>query len=169
MPHRIEDPRARAEAQLRISEERFRHIFENAAVGIAEVNLDGRFVTVNNTLCEITGYPREELLQRSFQEITHTDDLAADVAQASRLVAGELQQYTIEKRYIRKDGSSVFVNLSASAVRGLSDEVIHFVAIVEDITERKRAEEALKYNLARLESDWCARRSASRLPRRRMT
>ena len=144
MPHRIEDPQARAEAQLRISEERFRHIFENAAVGIAEVNLDGRFVTVNNTLCEITGYPREELLQRSFQEITHPDDLAADIAQASRLLSGELQQYTIEKRYIRKDGSLVFVNLSGSSVRGIDDEVLHFVAIIEDITERKRAEEALR-------------------------
>ena len=82
MPHRITDPRARAEAQLRLSEERFRHIFENAAVGIAEVGLDGRFTTVNDTLCAITGYSREELLQRTFQDITHPDDLDADIALA---------------------------------------------------------------------------------------
>lgn len=144
MPHRIADPQARAEAQLRISEERFRHIFENAGIGIAEVALDGQFVTVNSTLCEITGYSRDELLALSFQDITHPDDLASDVAFAQRLAAGELQQYSIEKRYIRKDGEPVYVNLSGSAVRGLDGEVLHFVAIVEDITERKAAEEALR-------------------------
>ncbi|MFN7914249.1 MAG: PAS domain S-box protein [Vicinamibacterales bacterium] len=144
MPHRIADPQARAEAQLRISEERFRHIFENAGIGIAEVALDGRFVTVNSTLCEITGYSREELLRLTFQDITHPDDVATDVAFAERLASGELQQYTMEKRYIRKDGATVHVHLSGSAVRGLDGDVIHFVAIVEDITDRKAAEEALR-------------------------
>ncbi len=117
MPDRIQDPHARAEARLRLSEQRFRNIFENAAVGIAEVGLDGRFVTVNDKLCEITGYPRDELLRLTFQDITHPDDLAADIAFASRITAGEIQQYSMEKRYIRPDGAVVFVNLSASAVR----------------------------------------------------
>ncbi len=144
MPHRIDDPKARAEAQLRISEERFRHIFENAAVGIAEVDLEGRFVTVNDTLCAITGYSREELLTLRFQDLTHPDDLEADLALASRLASGELTRYTIEKRYIRKDGQSIDVNLSGSAVQGLYDEVLHFVAVVEDITERRNAEAALR-------------------------
>ncbi|MGE3957742.1 MAG: PAS domain S-box protein [Vicinamibacterales bacterium] len=144
MPHRIDDPRARAEAQLRISEERFRHIFENAAVGIAEVDLEGRFVTVNDTLCAITGYSRDELLALTFQDLTHPDDLEADLALASKLASGELTRYTLEKRYIRKDGQAIDVNLSGSAVRGLDDEVLHFVAVVEDISERRKAEAALR-------------------------
>ena len=152
MPHRISDPRARAEAQLRLSEERFRHIFENAAVGIAEVGLDGRFATVNDTLCAITGYGREELLQRTFQDITHPDDLEADVALASRLASGELQQYTMEKRYIRRDGSIVFVNMSGSALRDTSGAPLGFVAIIEDISERKAAEEALRRSEQRFRS-----------------
>lgn len=152
MPHRITDPRARAEAQLRLSEERFRHIFENAAVGIAEVGLDGRFTTVNDTLCAITGYSREELLQRTFQDITHPDDLDVDIALATKLANGELQQYTIEKRYIRRDGSLVFVNLSGSALRDPFGDPLGFVAIIEDISERKAAEEAVRRSEQRFRS-----------------
>ncbi|MGC4085409.1 MAG: PAS domain S-box protein [Vicinamibacterales bacterium] len=152
MPDRIQDPHARAEARLRLSEQRFRNIFENAAVGIAEVGLDGRFVTVNDKLCEITGYPRDELLRLTFQDITHPDDLAADIAFASRITSGEIQQYSMEKRYICPDGAVVFVNLSASAVRGVDDEVVHFVAIVEDITERRLAEDAMRASEQQLRS-----------------
>ncbi len=152
MPHRITDPRARAEAQLRLSEERFRYIFEHAATGMAEVELDGRFTTVNDALCAITGYSREELLQRTFQDITHPDDLDADVALAGRLASGELQQYTLEKRYIRRDGTVVFVNLSGSALRDPFGEPISFVAIIEDISERKAAEEALRRSEQRFRS-----------------
>lgn len=143
MPHRIADPQARAEAQLRISEERFRHIFENASVGIAEVALDGHFVTVNGAFCQITGYTREELLARRFQDITYPDDVAGDEAEVARLVAGEQDRFTMEKRYIRSDGTLVHVHLSVSGVRGLDNEVCHFVSIAEDISERKAAEEAL--------------------------
>jgi len=152
MSSHIDDPRARAEAQLRISEDRFRYIFENAAVGIAEVGVDGRFVTVNTKLCEITGYSRAELLERSFQEITHPDDLAADEALARRLASGEFQDYTMEKRYVRKDGSIVAVNLSASAVRAADGLLLHFIAIVEDISVRKAAEEALRSSEERFRS-----------------
>lgn len=144
MPHRIADPRARAEAQLRISEERFRHIFENASIGIAEVALDGYFAAVNGTFCHITGYSREELLDRTFQEITHPDDVAEDEAQVAQLVDGAMAHFVMEKRYIRKDGSIVPVHLTVSAVRGLDNEVSHFVSIAEDISERKAAEEALR-------------------------
>ena len=129
MPHRISDPRERAEAQLRLSEDRFRHIFDHAAVGIAEVGLDGRFTMVNDTLCSITGYRREELLERTFQQITHPDDLDADVALVGKLTTGELQQYTMEKRYIRRDGSAVFVNLSASPLRDPFGEPLGFGAL----------------------------------------
>ena len=144
MPHRIADPQARAEAQLKLSEERFRHIFENAGVGIAEVALDGHFVTVNETFCQITGYTREELLARSFQDITYPDDVAGDEAEVARVVAGEQDRFTMEKRYIRSDGTLVYVHLSVSGVRGLDNEVSHFVSIAEDISERKAAEEALR-------------------------
>ena len=152
MPHRISDPSARAEARLRLSEERFRPIVENAAVGIAEVGLDGRFAAVNDTLCAITGYSREALLQRTFHDITHPDHLEADVALASRLASGELQQYTMEKRYIRRDGSIVFVNMSASALRDPFGAPLGFVAIIEDISERKAAEEALRHSEQRFRS-----------------
>lgn len=152
MPQPSIDLRAHAEAQLRLSEERFRHIFENAAVGIAEVALDGRFTTVNDTLCAITGYPREELLERTFQDLTHPDDLAADQALAARLAAGEVHQYTIEKRYIRRDGSVVFVNLSGSALRDAAGEALCYIAIVEDISERKAAEEAVRHSEQRFRS-----------------
>jgi len=152
MPHRITDPRARAEAQLRLSEERFRYIFEHAAIGMAEVGLDGRFTTVNDALCAITGYSREDLLQRTFQDITHPDDLEADIALATKLASGELQQYSMEKRYIRRDGTDVFVNLSGSALRDPFGEPLSFVAIIEDISERKAAEEALRRSEQRFRS-----------------
>jgi len=87
MPHRMENPSEHSEAQLRLNEERFRQIFENAAVGIAEVSVDGRFATVNDTFCQIMGYERVELLNRKFQDITHPEDLAPDLRQTLRLVA----------------------------------------------------------------------------------
>jgi PAS domain S-box-containing protein len=140
----MDNPREHAEAQLRLNEERFRHIFENAAVGIAEVAIDGRFAAVNDTFCQIAGYERAELLDRRFHDITHPDDLAADLKQAMRLVAGELQTYTMEKRYVRKDGVPVHVNLTVSAVRRHDGKFAHFIAIVDDISERRAAEEALR-------------------------
>jgi PAS domain S-box-containing protein len=135
--------RRHVEAQLRESEERFRSTFENAAVGMAHVGLDGRWLRVNEKLCEITGYTHSELLARTYQEITHPDDVDADVSLARRVAHGELPTYAIEKRYIRKDGSLVHVNLTVSLARDAAGRPLHFISIVEDITERKRAEEAL--------------------------
>nr|WP_242019093.1 MULTISPECIES: PAS domain S-box protein [unclassified Trichocoleus] len=101
------------------SEQRFRATFEQAAVGISHVGIDGRWLRVNQKLCEIVGYTREELLELTFQDITYPDDLEADLALVDRLLAGEIETYSMEKRYICKDGSTVWINLTVSLRRGL--------------------------------------------------
>jgi PAS domain S-box-containing protein len=135
--------RKRTEEELRESEERFRAIFEQAAVGVGQVALDGRWLRVNDKLCGITGYDGEELLRKTFQEITHPDDLDKDLEQASRLLAGEIHTYSMEKRYVGKDGFVVWVNLTVSLVRGPSGAPEYFIAVVEDFSGRRRAQEAL--------------------------
>src|SRR5215510_14487490 len=99
------------------SDARFGAILENAAVGIACVAPDRRWVEVNQRLCDIVGYTREELLTKTFGDITHPDDLESDWNQARRLLAGEIENYSMEKRYYRKDGSIVWINLTASLMR----------------------------------------------------
>lgn len=126
------------------SEERFRATFEQAAVGVAHVGLDGGWLRVNRKLCDIVGYRREELLEKTFQDITHPEDLGADLNQLRRLLAGEIGTYSMEKRYFRKDGSVVWINLTVSLVRGDSGEPAYLIAVIEDISRRKRAEEALR-------------------------
>lgn len=138
--------RERAEeisAALRESEERFRGTFENAAVGIAHQAPNGRWLRVNGKLCEITGYSREELLERTFADITHPDDLEGDLALAGQLVAGDIPSYWIEKRLIRKDGSIVWIALTVSLVRRPEGAPDHFIKVMRDIGLRKRAEEEL--------------------------
>jgi PAS domain S-box-containing protein len=134
----------RAEAELKESEERFRATFEQAAVGIAHNALDGSWLRVNQRLCDILGYTREELLQKTFQEITYPDDLDADLEQTRRLLAGEINTFTMEKRYIRKDGSVVWINLTVSLVREPSGDPGYFIAVIEDISERKQVEGKLE-------------------------
>ena len=134
-----------AEEALRASEERFRATFEQAAVGMAHVGLSGEWLRVNRKLCEIVGYEEGELLGLSFQDITHPDDLEADVSQVEALLRGEIETYSMEKRYLRKDGSVVWVELTVSIGRdGGADGRPYFISVVEDITERKRAEGALR-------------------------
>ncbi|MCF2151588.1 PAS domain S-box protein [Desmonostoc muscorum LEGE 12446] len=129
------------EVALRESEERFRAMFNQAAVGISLVALDGRFLQVNPALCEITGYSHEELMQMNFQQITHPDDLEADRENARRVLAQEdINGYSLEKRYIRKDGSIVWVNLTSSAVWNNQGQLKYALGIIEDISERKRVE-----------------------------
>ena len=157
--------RRRIEEVLRESEERFRATFEHAAIGAAQVGIDGRWLRVNRRLGEIVGYEPEELLQTTFQDITHPDDLEGDLALVRRLLEDELQTYTMEKRYLRKDGSSVWVNLTVSLVRDASGEPAYFIAVVEDISERKKTEEErdlllVKEQLARAEAVEARRRLA---------
>lgn len=136
--------RLAAERAIRQSEERFRGTFENAAVGIAHVAPDGRWMRVNDRICEITGYSREELLNMTFMQITHGDEVDADWLQSRRLLAGEIDMYAMEKRYIRKDGSIISVQLTVSLMRREYGEPDYFIAIVEDITARKQVEDALR-------------------------
>src|ERR671932_1553188 len=135
--------RKRVEEALRESEERFRATFEQAAVGIAHVGVDGRWLRVNQRLCEIVGYTQDELLEKTFQDITHPEDLDADLQQAGRLLAGEIATYSMEKRYTKKEGSIVWINLTSSLVREPSGEPSYYTVMIEDISERKRTEKAL--------------------------
>ena len=155
--------RRRIEEVLRESEERFRATFEHAAIGAAHVGIDGRWLRVNRRLSEIVGYEREELLQKTFQDITHPDDLEGDLEQMRLLLQGELQTYTMEKRYLRKGDSEVWVNLTVSLVRDASGEPAYFIAVVEDISERKKTEEErdlllVREQLARAEAVAARRR-----------
>ena len=133
--------RRRIEEVLRESEERFRATFEHAAVGAAQVGIDGSWLRVNRHLCEILGYTQEEMLGKTFQDITHPEDLEADLEQVRAMLRGESEIYSMEKRYVRKDGSPVWVNLTVSLVRESSGEPRYFISVVEDISERKRVEE----------------------------
>ncbi|MEJ6480828.1 PAS domain S-box protein [Nostoc punctiforme UO1] len=128
------------EVALRESEERFRAMFNQAAVGITLVALDGKFIQVNPALSEITGYSPEELMQITFEEITHPDDLAVDLENARRVLTKEISGYSLEKRYICKDGSIVWVNLTSSAVWDTNGQPKYALGIIEDISDRKRVE-----------------------------
>jgi len=161
--------RARNEAQLReseaqlqralevssVTEQRFRATFENAAVGIGQVGLDGRWLLVNDRLCDIAGYSREELLQRTHADITYPEDLGPDLELAGQLARGEIETYTLQKRYVRKDGDLVWINLAVAMVRTPAGAPEHFISVIEDITERKRAEEELRRS-ARLKDEFLA-------------
>ncbi len=131
-------------AALKLSEERFRHTFEQAAVGIAHITPTGRFLRFNRRFVDIIGYAPTEILRRTFQDITYPDDLEIDVTQFQQLLAEEIQTYTIEKRYIRQDDSLVWVNLTVSLVRQPDGGPDYLIKVVEDITQRKQAEEALR-------------------------
>ena len=144
--------RRRQELSLRESEELNRATFEQAAVGIAHVGLDGSWLRVNDRLCAIVGYARDELLRLSFQDITHPEDVETDLDQMRRVLGEEISTYSMEKRYLRKDRSLVWVNLTVSLVRNAGGHPRHFIAVVEEITERKLSEDALRASEARLEA-----------------
>ena len=137
-------PVAPGAAALRESEERFRATFEQAAVGIAHVAADVSWLRINRKLCDIVGYSREELLTKSFQDITHPDDLGADLAYVQQMLAGKIKNYSMEKRYFRKNGTIVWVNLTVSLVRTPDGASEYFISVVEDISARKLAEEEVR-------------------------
>ncbi|MBN8510809.1 MAG: PAS domain S-box protein, partial [Burkholderiales bacterium] len=136
--------RLRAERAVVDSERRFRATFDQAAVGFALVALDGRWLEVNQRVCDIVGYTREELLARTFQDITHPDDLAPDLALVAQLLAGEIRTYTLEKRYLHRQGHVVWINLTVALVRRGDGAPDYFISVIEDIGARHRAEEALR-------------------------
>src|SRR5262249_13987062 len=143
--------RRRTEDALRESEERFRGTFENAAVGVAHVHASGRFLRVNEKFCAIIGYSREELLQRTYQEITHPDDLAASIDATTALFRGGSPNFALEKRLVRKDGSLVWAQVFVSLQRDAAGTPAYDIGIIYDITERKRLEEELSKANARME------------------
>ncbi len=141
---RMIDERDRLLSSVRESEARFRGTFEQAAVGVAHVALDGRWMKVNQKICDIVGYAQDELIGKTFQDITHPDDLETDLAYVRQMIAGTIETYAMEKRYFRKDGSIVWINLTVSLIRDGRGEPDYFVAVVEDITRRKRVEQSLR-------------------------
>ncbi|MBN1316537.1 MAG: PAS domain S-box protein [Anaerolineales bacterium] len=136
--------RKHIEDALRDSEERFRAIFEQAAVGVAQISPEGRFLRINQRYCDIVGYTLEEMMNLTFQEITYPDDLEFCLENTRQVLTGEIPTYSIEKRYIRQDGEVVWVNLTVSLVHESSGASRYFVCVIEDITLRKRAQDALR-------------------------
>jgi len=142
--------RQRAEEALGASEERFRRYFELGLIGMAMTSPAKGILEVNDELCVMLGYERSELMKKTWAEMTHQDDLAADVAQFDRVTAGEIDGYTLDKRWIRKDGRVIDTIMSAKCLRRADGSVDYFVGLVQDITERKRSEEALRAAQAQL-------------------
>jgi PAS domain S-box-containing protein len=121
----------------------FQNAFEHAAIGMALVAPDGKWLRVNRSICEITGYTEKELLERSFQDITHPDDLDLDLANMGKMLAGQIDGYQMEKRYLHKNGAIVWVLLSVSLVREENGQPRFFISQIQDITSRKESERQL--------------------------
>jgi PAS domain S-box-containing protein len=136
--------RCRRDEALRKSERRFRATFDNAAVGMAHVAPDGSLLRVNDRLCQILGWSAEELVTKTFQDITQPDDLDANLALLERALSGQRDHYEMEKRYRRKDGSTIWAHLTAGCVRKDDGSVDYFISVVEDISERKKREEQVQ-------------------------
>jgi len=137
--------RKRMEQALSESEQQFRALFEVATVGMAQVEpATGRFLSVNAKFCQITGYSADELLNKTFLDLTYPEDREANQAGFQSLMRGDSPEYDLEKRYLRKDGSTVWVRMAAGVIRDGAGRPVRAQAIVEDLTERKNAEEALR-------------------------
>lgn len=133
-----------AEITLRMSEERFRNAFDTAAIGMALVSVDGRWLEVNDALCEMLGYSERELLEKTFMDVTHPEDLDADQQYVEKLLRDELDHYQMEKRYFHKNGQVIDVLLSVSGVHDADGKIAHFVSQIEDITARKHEQERMR-------------------------
>lgn len=141
---RINEELRRSHDALAESHERFRLTLHNAPIGLAIVDLDGRFKTVNPALHEMLGYSEFELLGMTFQDLTHPDDLAQDLSYVEQLLRGERDQYRMQKRYFHRFGHVVYIQLDVSILRGADGQSIHFIAQIQDISHRIAREEALQ-------------------------
>lgn len=141
-----------AEEALRASEERFRSAFDSSGIGMGMATLDGRWMQVNPALCRILGYSAEELCQRTFMELTHPDDLVSDLAQMEHLLAGSISHFTMEKRYLHRDGHPVWAGLTVALVRDDRGAPLYTVAQIEDIHQRKQLETDLQHSRANLKA-----------------
>ena len=139
--------RKKAESDLRESEERFRAIFEQAALGISKISLSGNFLRVNPGLCKILGYAESELLQMNFNDITYPEDLDLHLEPIQELLTGKISNFSLEKRLICKKQLLRWVNVTVSLVRDIEDNPDYFITAIEDISERKIAQEQLQNSL----------------------
>jgi two-component system sensor histidine kinase UhpB len=144
--------RKRAQEALRESEERFRNAFDFAPIGMALVAPDGRFLRVNQSLCDMVGYSATELRARDFQSISHPDDLEADLGLVRQMLDDSIPYYHLEKRYLHKEGRIIWALLSVSLLRGRRGEPLYFISQIQDITERNKAEKTLHAHNLRLKA-----------------
>ncbi|MBB1193976.1 hypothetical protein DNC80_09905 [Flavobacterium sp. SOK18b] len=144
-------PRKKIQEQLLVSEEAFRGSFESAAIGMALLNIQGQWLKVNKNLCEITGYTNDELMQLTFQDITHPDDLEKDIALRKKLVEGKINFYHLDKRYICKDGTFVYVILASSIVRDSENNPLYIISQIINISSQKNAENKLEQAVSKLQ------------------
>ena len=135
---------SRSQQDLRQQEQRWNATYEHAAIGIVEIDAEGRFLRVNEAICDITGLTREELLGWRLFARTHPDDRDVDEELYRRQVKGEIGFYSIEKRFVRKDGRVIWCSIRSSTVRDADGNFLYGVRVVQDITERKEAEERQK-------------------------
>jgi PAS domain S-box-containing protein len=132
--------RKKHDAELRLSEERFRRAFDDAPIGMGLVDLAGRWLRVNRALCDMLGYTETELIAKDFQTVTHPEDLESELKLRRQVLAGEFPSYQAEKRYLQKNGSIVYVMASASLVRDASGSPVYFVKQIENITQRREVD-----------------------------
>lgn len=143
--------RKETEEKLRISEQAFRSTFENAGIGMAILNEKGEWRQVNKMVSQIVGYTSEELMNLTFKDITHPDDLEIDIALLQELIDGKRNHYQLSKRYIHKNGNIVYIILVGSIVRNSQGEIQHFIAQIIDVTDLKKAEQALENVLSKIQ------------------
>lgn len=143
--------RKQAESALRESEERLRRYFELGLMGMAVTSPNKGWLEVNDEICRILGYKREELFQTTWAEITHPDDIGLDIVQFDRLLAGEIDGYSLDKRFIRKDGQIVYTTISIKCLRQPDGSVDQLLGLLQDITERKQAEKMLLHSIQEME------------------
>jgi len=142
---------AESEAAIRESEEEFRTVFEKGPLGMAISDERSRFIKINPRFCSMVGYSQEELLTKTFADITHPDYLAQDISQVQRLSAGEIPEYSTEKRYIKKKGEVIWASVVVSVVRDLNGKLLYYLALISDISERKAVEEEMHYYTSQLQ------------------
>ncbi|MBT6563973.1 MAG: PAS domain S-box protein, partial [Candidatus Scalindua sp.] len=135
--------RKKTEKALKQSEHRFKRYFDLGLIGMATTSLDKNWIEFNDTLCNMFGYLREDFAKLTWTELTHPEDLEFDIAQFNRVLTGEIEGYSIEKRFIHKNGSILYAVISANVLRKADGAVDHFIALVHDITKHKKMEKAL--------------------------
>lgn len=143
--------RKKIEDKLLQEEQRFRDAFENSPIGMALVSKEGKWIKVNSAMCDIVGYTKDELLQKTFQDITHKDDLNKDLSYVKKMLQKKIKSYKIEKRYIRKDGSIVWVLLSVSMVYDEKGDPLYFVSQIQDISSDVASKKSAEGKVSDLE------------------